>query len=161
MHQLAWDDAQGKVGFVVPAAVCREAQYPQSGADSLPRDGDSPQSSPQLAGDSPQFGDGSPQSDRLTGLSDEVLALLPLAEPARRNKKLPVQQLRDIIQRLCVSRWLSASEIAGLVVRDAEKLQARLLTAMVNAGLLELRHPTVRNRPDQAYRTVSAAVPSE
>jgi ATP-dependent DNA helicase RecG len=97
----------------------------------------------------------------LTGLSDEVLALLPLAEPARRNKKLPVQQLRDIIQRLCVSRWLSASEIAGLVVRDAEKLQARLLTAMVNAGLLELRHPTVRNRPDQAYRTVSAAVPSK
>ena len=53
MHQLAWDDAQGKVGFVVPAAVCREVQYPQSGADSLPRDGDSPQSSPQLAGDSP------------------------------------------------------------------------------------------------------------
>lgn len=66
------------MGFVVPAAVCREVQYPQSRADSLPRDGDSPQSSPQLAGDSPQFGDGSPQSDRLTGLSDEVLALLPL-----------------------------------------------------------------------------------
>jgi ATP-dependent DNA helicase RecG len=97
----------------------------------------------------------------LAGLSSEVLELLPLAESARRNKKLPVVQLRDIIQRLCVDRWLSASEVAGLVDRDAEKLQARFLTAMVNGGMLELRHPTVRNRPDQAYRTVSAAVPSE
>jgi ATP-dependent DNA helicase RecG len=80
---------------------------------------------------------------------------LPLAESARRNKKLPVQQLRDIIERLCVGRWLSAAEIAGLVDRNAEKLQARFLTAMVKEGLLELRHPTVRNRPDQAYRSVS------
>ena len=114
---------------------------------------DSPQSgdgSPQLAGDSPQF-------DRLAGLSDEVRALLPMAEPARKNKKLPVAQLQAVIGQLCAGRWLSTSELAALVDRDAEKLQSRFLTAMVKNGALELRYPDVRNRPDQAYRAVDGA----
>lgn len=44
---------------------------------------------------------------------------------------------------------LAGSEIS------AEKLQSRFLTAMVREGALELHYPDVRNRPDQAYRTVS------
>ncbi len=99
-----------------------------------------------VAGDSPQF-------DRLAGLSAEVLALLPLAEPARKNKKLPVPQLKIVVGQLCAGRWLSTSELAALVDRDADKLQTRFLTAMVKDGVLELRYPDVRNRPDQAYRT--------
>jgi ATP-dependent DNA helicase RecG len=99
----------------------------------------------------------SPQSDRLAGLLPEVQALLPLAAPARKNKRLPVDQLKGIVLKLCVGRWLAASEMAALVDRDAEKLQSRFLTAMVREGLLELRHPEVRNRPDQAYRTVANA----
>lgn len=98
----------------------------------------------------------SPQFDRLADLSDEVRALLPVAEPARKNKKLPVPQLQTIIQRLCVGRWLSTSELAALVDRDAEKLQTRFLTAMVKSSVLELRFPDVRNRPDQAYRAVDS-----
>jgi ATP-dependent DNA helicase RecG len=119
---------------------------------------DSPQSgddSPQLPPDSPQFGGDSPQFDRLAGLSDEVRALLPVAEPARKNKKLPVAQLQAVIGQLCAGRWLSTSELAALVDRDADKLQTRFLTAMVKSGSLELRYPDVRNRPDQAYRTVA------
>jgi len=96
----------------------------------------------------------SPQLDRLAGLSPEILDLLPLAEPARKNKKLPVDQLKGIIQQLCQDRWLATSELAALVDRDAEKLQSRFLTAMVKEGVLELRFPEVRNRPDQAYRAV-------
>jgi len=121
---------------------------PQSGDDSPHLEADSPQSSPQLQPDSPQL-------DRLAGLSSEIQGLLPLAEPARKNKKLPVDQLKGIIQQLCEGRWLSTSELAALVDRDAEKLQSRFLTAMVREGALELRYPDVRNRPDQAYRTVS------
>jgi hypothetical protein len=98
---------------------------------------DSPQSSPQLGGDSPQLPPNSPQSDRLVGLSFEILDLLPLAEPARKNKKLPVDQLKDVIQQLCEGRWLATSELAALVDRDAEKLQSRFLTAMVREGSLE------------------------
>lgn len=121
---------------------------PQSDDDSPHVEGDSPQSSPQLAGDSPQL-------DRLAGLSVEVQGLLPLAAPARNNKKLPVDQLKGVIQQLCQGRWLATSELAALVERDAEKLQSRFLTAMVREGMLELRYPEVKNRPDQAYRTVA------
>ena len=113
---------------------------------------------PNSAGDSPQLPPNSPQSDRLAGLSSEILGLLPLAEPARKNKKLPVDQLKGVIQQLCESRWLATSELAALVDRDAEKLQSRFLTAMVREGTLELRYPDVRNRPDQAYRAVAKSL---
>jgi ATP-dependent DNA helicase RecG len=139
---------------------------PQLDEDSRHLEGDSPQSSPQLpgdspqfGGDSPQFGGDSPQFDRLAGLSAEVLALLPLAEPARKNKKLAVPQLKIVIGQLCAGQWLSTSELAALVDRDADKLQTRFLTAMVKDGMLELRHPDVRNRPDQAYRAVVKRTP--
>lgn len=127
---------------------------PQLVGDSRHLEGNSPQSSPQLPLDSPQFDGDSPQFDRLAGLSAEVLALLPMAEPARKNKKLPVPQLKIVVRQLCAGRWLSTSELAALVDRDADKLQTRFLTAMVKDGVLELRYPDVRNRPDQAYRTV-------
>jgi ATP-dependent DNA helicase RecG len=68
-----------------------------------------------------------------------------------------VDQLKGLIQQLCDGRWLATSEIAALVDRDADKLQSRFLTAMVRVGVLELKYPDVRNRPDQAYRTVVAA----
>ena len=67
----------------------------------------------------------SPQLDRLAGLSAAARGLLPLVEPARKNRKLPVDQLKGVTQQLCQSRWLSASELAALVDRDAEKLQSR------------------------------------
>jgi ATP-dependent DNA helicase RecG len=93
--------------------------------------------------------------ERLAALAVEIQGLLPLAEPARKNKKLPVDQLKAVLQQLCRSRWLSTAELAALVDRDADKLQSRFLTAMVREGVLELRYPDVRNRPDQAYRSVS------
>jgi len=132
---------------------------PQSGEDAPHLPGDSPQSSPQLHSDSPPLVGDSPQFNRLAGLSDEVRALLPVAEPARKNKKLPRVQLLGVIEQLCAGRWLSTSELAALVDRDAEKLQSRFLTAMVKSGALELRYPDVRNRPDQAYRTLATGNP--
>ena len=130
---------------------------PQSGDDSPHLEVDSPQSSPQLGGDSPHLQPNSPQLARLAGLSTEIQGLSPLAEPARKNKKLPAVQLKGIIQQLCEGRWLATSELAALVDRDADKLQTRFLTAMVREGVLELNYPDVRNRLDQAYRTVVAA----
>jgi hypothetical protein len=76
-----------------------------------------------------------------------------IADPARRSKRLPADQMRAVIERLCEGRWLAASEVARLVSRDAEKLQSRFLTAMVREGRLQLRFPDVPNRPDQAYLT--------
>ena len=111
------------------------------------------QSSPQLRPDFSQLATSFLQLDPLTELEATSSVFLAIAEPARKNKKLPVEQLRRILQQLCVGQWLSATEIARLVDPDAEKLQSRFLTAMVKEGTLELRHPDVRNRPDQAYRT--------
>lgn len=124
--------------------------------------GDSPPSSPQSPADSPQLPADSPQSDgdsRQSGAAvpGGLQELLPLADPARRSKRLPAEQMRAVIERLCQGRWLAASEIAQLVARDAEKLQSRFLTAMVREGRLQLRYPDVPNRPDQAYRTASSA----
>ena len=84
-----------------------------------------------MVGDSPQLQPNSPQLDRLAALAPESRGLLPLAGPARKNRKLPVDQLKGVIQQLCQSRWLSTSELAALVDRDAEKLRSRFLTAMV------------------------------
>jgi ATP-dependent DNA helicase RecG len=132
--------------------------------------GDSPQSSPHNSTqDSPQTATDSPQttasrlvsdddSPRSTGeLPPELATLAPLAAPARARKRLPADQMRDLIESLCRERWLSAAEIGLLLARDAAKVQSRFLTAMVREGRLELRYPEVPNRPDQAYRTRAAA----
>ena len=117
---------------------------PQLGEDSRHLEGDSPQSSPQLPGDSPHLTRDSPH------LSPELLSL---AEPARRRAKLPTAEMQSLVLTLCESRWLTARELADLLSRDTDNLQSRILTGLVKKGLLELRHPGVPNRPDQAYRT--------
>ena len=121
--------------------------------------GDSPQSSPQLPGDSPHLDGNSPHlmgdSPHLMGDSPHLSPeLLSLAEPARRRAKLPTAEMQTLVLNLCENRWLTARELADLLNRDADNLQSRILTCLVKKGLLELRHPGVPNRPDQAYRTV-------
>ena len=112
-----------------------------------------------LAGDFPQLGEDSPQLDEDSPQLDEDSPhlspeLLSLAEPARRRAKLPTAEMQTLVLHLCESRWLTARELADLLCRDAGNLQSRILTGLVKQGLLELRHPGVPNRPDQAYRSV-------
>lgn len=124
---------------------------PQLGEDSRHLEGDSPQSSPQLPGDSPHLDGNSPH---LTGDSPHFSPeLLSLAEPARRRAKLPTAEMHTLVLNLCENRWLAARELADLLNRDADNLQSRILTVLVKQGFLELRYPSVPNRPDQAYRT--------
>jgi ATP-dependent DNA helicase RecG len=141
-------------GFLEQQNQRRWASYRLAG-DSPPSSPQSPADSPQLPPDSPQSGDDSRQSE--AAVPGGLQELLPLADPARRSKRLPAEQMRAVIERLCQARWLAASEIAQLVSRDAEKLQSRFLTAMVREGRLQLRYPDVPNRPDQAYRTTMPA----
>ncbi|MDO9074781.1 MAG: ATP-binding protein [Rubrivivax sp.] len=120
--------------------------------------GDSPQSppsSPHLPEDSLQSPPSSLQSPSSSAQFPQ--ALLDLAEPARRRAKLPVAAMLDLISALCNDRWLTTRELALLLHRDANNLQTRFLTGMVRKGRLELRHPDVPNRPDQAYRSTRSA----
>ncbi len=77
---------------------------PQPEGSAPDWEADSPQSSPQFPPDSPQSARSSPQSSRLARLPADVAALLPLAELARKNKKLPAGRLRAIIQQLCAGK---------------------------------------------------------
>jgi ATP-dependent DNA helicase RecG len=125
---------------------------PQLGEDSRHLEEGSPQSAPQLPGDSPHLDGNFPH---LTGDSPHLSPeLLLLAEPARRRAKLPTAEMHTLVLNLCENRWLTARELADLLSRDADNLQSRILTGLVKQGLLELRHPSVPNRPDQAYRSV-------
>jgi ATP-dependent DNA helicase RecG len=117
--------------------------------------GDSPQSSPQSMSDSPHFRDGFPQSRNDS--PPFPAELLAAAEPARVKARLPAAEVRRVIATLCSDRWLTAKELGSLMNRDPENLQERFLTAMVKEGILELRYPEVRNRPDQAYRSATQA----
>ena len=122
----------------------RWASYRVAG-DSPQLGEDSPQSSSQLPPDSPHLTEDSPH------LSPELLSL---AEPARRKAKLPTSEMQALVLSLCENQWLTARDLAELLNRDPENLQSRILAGLVKKGLLELRHPDVRNRPDQAYRTL-------
>ena len=119
---------------------------PQSATDSLHLEGDSHQSSPHLASNSPQTVANSPHWPP---------ELLSLAEPGRLKAKLPAAEMQAVILSLCASRWLTAKDLATLLRCDAENLQGRILAGLVKRGLLELRFPDVPNRPDQAYRAVA------
>jgi ATP-dependent DNA helicase RecG len=107
--------------------------------------------SPHLNGNSPHVRANSPHLPETSPVTDA--ALLEIARPARESKKLPKEQLSGIIVELCRARWLTTSQLAQLLDRDAENLQGRFLTSLVREGALELKYPDVRNRPDQAYRT--------
>ena len=146
-------------GFLVQQSQRRWASYRLG--DGVERAGDSRQTgadSPQSAGNSPQIERDSPQSvpnsPQISApvLSEHLAGLIPIAEPARRSRRLPAPRMRGLILALCQGRWLSTNEIAALVTRDPDKLQTRFLTALVSEGLLEWRFPDVPNRPDQAYR---------
>ena len=75
-------------------------------------------------------------------------------KPARAKERLAPEAMKALILAMCTERWLSAKEIAEVLNRDPQKIQTRFLTMLVRESLLELRHPGVPNRPDQAYRTL-------
>ena len=81
--------------------------------------------------------------------------LLQIANPARLKKRLPLQDMRNIILELCSGRWLSRIQISELVNRNSEDLRKRLINPMVSDKLLRLRYPKTPNRTDQAYQTIN------
>lgn len=93
--------------------------------------------------------DSSPHSSDST--LDDRDHLIGIAAPARLNRRLPPQEMEQLILKLCRGRWLSRSHLADLLQRNAEGLRSRFITPMVEHGLLRLRHPDKPNRADQAY----------
>ena len=82
------------------------------------------------------------------------VALLLIAEPARKNRKLHPTGMERVILRLCQDAWLTRRQLADLLDRSIDGLRSRFLTQMVSHGLLQLRFPDKPNRADQAYLAV-------
>ena len=140
-----------------------DAGSPRYGQDSPPSAPDSPlstatgpaYSSPTAPEAPPGVPDAVPMPPELAHLPP---ALWQAASPARARPRLPRPVLEALVLALCSHRWLTSRELGALLHRQPEKLQTRVLTAMVNAGTLAMRYPSVANRPDQAY---TAANPTE
>ena len=144
-------------GFLEQQNQRRWASYRLAG-DSPPNLPQASADSPHSAADSPQSSSDSPHSaedfPRMTGATGRwAPALWAAAEPARLKGKLPKAQMRSLIEALCAKEWLTSRDLGELLARDPDNLQSRFLTGMVREGRLQLRHPDVPNRPDQAYRT--------
>jgi len=80
-------------------------------------------------------------------------ALLAIAEPARRKRRLPRTETRRIIRELCKGRYLTLRQIASLLERHPDSLRPRFIKPMVETDELALQFPSEPNRPDQAYTT--------
>jgi ATP-dependent DNA helicase RecG len=116
--------------------------------NSSPKDGDS---SPKGESSSPT--DGWNSTQKLQDMPDELLSeLREIARPAREARRVQVSVTRDIVEQLCSGRYLTAAHLGQLLARNSESLRNRILSPMVEEGLLQLKYPGEVNRPDQAYK---------
>ena len=131
LGQLAGDAAQlsGKSGRLAEDSVGKPADSIGSAADSS-----------HLPADSSHWAE-----------VTETQELRRLAEPVARAGKVPVAVVRATILQLCVGRSLTADRLGELLNRNPAGLRNRYLSPMVGDGLLVLKYPAARNRPDQAY----------
>ncbi len=80
-------------------------------------------------------------------------ALRAMAEPARKQKRLPPDEMRRLIRRLCQGRYLSFRQLATLLNREPGGLQRWTLRPMAQEKQLLLAYPDLPNHPRQAYQT--------
>lgn len=68
------------------------------------------------------------------------------------GKRLPAEQLREIIVLLCGFQAFRLDELEALLDRHRKYLTANHLRPMLREGRLVLRYPDTPNHPDQAYQ---------
>ena len=84
---------------------------------------------------------------------EEDPALLAIAEPARKKKRLDPDQMRQLIRELCRDRFLTFRQLATLLDREPNGLQRWTLRPMAHEKELVLAFPETPNHPKQAYTT--------
>lgn len=80
-------------------------------------------------------------------------ALLAVAEPARKQKRLDPDEMRRLIRALCLGRFLTFRQLATLLSREPNGLQRWTLRPMAQEKQLVLAYPDTPNHPKQAYQT--------
>jgi ATP-dependent DNA helicase RecG len=109
--------------------------------DITPEDSRHSEAPPVTGGQAPAI---APESDP---------ALLAIAEPARKQKRLDPDEMRRLIRALCQGRFLTFRQLAALLNREPNGLQRWTLRPMAQEKQLVLAYPDTPNHPRQAYRT--------
>lgn len=78
-------------------------------------------------------------------------ALLTVAQPARDKKRLPSEQMDQIVLELCMGQFLTPRQLGVLLQRNHIGLQQHYLRRLVKKEKLRLRFPDDPTHPDQAY----------
>ena len=86
-----------------------------------------------------------------SGLREEVLAL-----PGKADKN----RLDQLVENLCRWKDLPLVALAGIVSRNENYLQERIVTPMVRAGRIRFSIPTEPNHPKQTYRSADPIEPT-
>jgi ATP-dependent DNA helicase RecG len=87
------------------------------------------------------------------GAPEEDPALLAIAEPARKQKRVDPEEMRRLIRSLCQGRFLTFRQLATLLSREPNGLQRWTLRPMAQEKQLVLAFPETPNHPKQAYKT--------
>jgi hypothetical protein len=80
--------------------------------------------------------------------------LIEIARPARENKRLKPEILRNLILSLCCDRFLTLTELSYFLERGRDGLRKNHIKKLVDMNKLELRYPNTPNHRNQAYKTV-------
>jgi ATP-dependent DNA helicase RecG len=87
------------------------------------------------------------------GAPEDNPALLAVAEPARKQKRLDPDEMRRLIRSLCQGRFLTFRQLATLLSREPNGLQRWTLRPMAQEKQLVMAYPETPNHPKQAYKT--------
>jgi len=106
---------------------------------------------------SPKGQDSPPKGQGMTPdkEGEEWGQLQALASPATLQLRRKPEVTKQTILLLCQGRFLSLNQLAKLLGRKPTTLQNKVLSHMLKDGLLKLRFPNSKNRPDQAYTSAS------
>jgi ATP-dependent DNA helicase RecG len=80
-------------------------------------------------------------------------ALLAIAEPARKRRRLDPDEMWRLIRALCQGRFLTFRQLATLLGREPNGLQRWTLRPMAQEKQLVMAYPETPNHPKQAYKT--------
>lgn len=77
-------------------------------------------------------------------------SLMEIATPARENKHLPREEMRLVVLKLCLGRYLGRRVLAHLLNRDSDDFRKRILNPLIQEKLLTPAFASSSN-PKQAY----------
>jgi predicted transcriptional regulator len=81
-----------------------------------------------------------------------------IAATARNSGKVSKKEMQQIITTLCEHNWLTLSEIAEFVGREAKYLQDKYLTPMVREQVIQMQFPITPNHPQQRYKAMTQTI---